>query len=414
MRQAPLVYADHHATTPLAPEVLDAMWPWLCSLAANPSSVHRPGREARKAVEEARESVAGVIGASPAEIVFTSGGTESNALAVRGGAAAARAADPRRTVVACTATEHPAVHEAVKVLGREGFEVHEIPVNGDGLPGAEMGGHLGPGTALLAAILANNETGALFEGLPEASRRAREAGAVFHTDAVQAVGKIPVDVAALGIDLLSLTGHKFGGPKGAGALYVRRGVAVFPMQPGGGQEKGRRGGTENVPAIVGLGTAIRIAAERLVEEGRRLSSLRDRFEEELRTRLAGVKFHASGASRLPTVSSVLIPGIDAESLVVALDLEGIAVSAGSACHAGTTKPSRVLLALGMAAADARSTLRFSFGRTTTDQEIDRLLESVPRLVRHARGIGGARPSLDGTASAGSNTEEMTSGPGRGR
>ena len=395
MPQASLLYADHHATTPLAPEAFDAMLPWLRSLAANPSSVHRPGREARRAIEEARESVARAIGASPAEIVFTSGGTESNALAIRGGAAAARGADPRRTVVACTATEHPAVREAVMALGREGFTVHEIPVNGEGLPEAEMGGLLGPGTALLAAILANNETGALFERLPEASRRAREAGVVFHTDAVQAVGKIPIDVAALGVDLLSLTGHKFGGPKGAGALYVRRGVAVFALQPGGGQENGRRGGTENVPAIVGLGAAIRVAVERITEEGRRLASLRDRFEEVLRTRLPGVRFHASGATRLPTVSSVLIPGIDAESLVVALDLEGIAVSAGSACHAGTTKPSRVLLALGVAPADARSTLRFSFGRTTTDEEIDRLLEAVPRLVRYARGVGGARPSLYG-------------------
>jgi cysteine desulfurase len=394
MPQAPFLYADHHATTPLAPEALDAMLPWLRSLAANPSSVHRPGREARRAVEEARESVARAIGASPAEIVFTSGGTESNALAVRGGAAAARGADSRRTVVACTATEHPAVHEAVTALGREGFMVHQIPVNGEGQPEAEMGGLLGPETALLAAILANNETGALFERLPETSRRAREAGVVFHTDAVQAVGKIPIDVAVLGIDLLSLTGHKFGGPKGAGALYVRRGVAVLALQPGGGQEKGRRGGTENVPAIVGLGAAIRVAAERLSEEGRRLASLRDRFEEELRTRLTGVRFHASGTTRLPSVSSVLIPGIDAESLVVALDLEGIAVSAGSACHAGTTKPSRVLLALGVTPVDARSTLRFSFGRTTTDEEIDRLIEAVPRLVRYASSVGGARPSLE--------------------
>ncbi len=385
MSQLPLLYADHHATTPLAPEALDAMLPWLRSLAANPSSVHRPGREARRAVEEARESVARAIGASPAEIVFTSGGTESNALAVRGGAGAARGADPRRSVVACTAAEHPAVHEAVAALGREGFAVRQIPVNGDGLPGTEMGGLLGPETALVAAILANNETGALFEELPEASRRAQEAGVVFHTDAVQAVGKIPVDAMALGVDLLSLAGHKFGGPKGAGALFVRRGVAVFPLQPGGGQEKARRGGTENVPAIVGLGAAIRVATGRLAAEGERLAALRDRFERELRTRLPGVRFHASGAGRLPTVSSVLIPEADAESLVVALDLEGIAVSAGSACHAGTTKPSRVLLALGLAPADARATLRVALGRTTTDEAGDRLLEAVPRLARQTGG-----------------------------
>ena len=385
MPQIPLLYADHHATTPLAPEALDAMLPWLRSLAANPSSVHRPGREARRAVEEARESVALALGASPGEIVLTSGGTESNALAVRGGAAAARGADPRRSLVACTAAEHPAVHEAVAALGREGFAVLEIPVDGAGLPGPEMGGFLRPETALVAAILANNETGALFEELAGASRRAREAGVVIHTDAVQAVGKIPVDAVALGVDLLSLTGHKFGGPKGAGALYVRRGVAIFPLQPGGGQEMARRGGTENVPAIVGLGAAIKAATGRLAAEGRRLASLRDRFEEGLFSRLPGVRFHASGARRLPTVSSALIPGVEAESLVVALDLEGIAVSAGSACHAGTTKPSRVLMALGLTLAEARSTLRFSFGRTTTDEEIDRLLEAVPRLAGQTRG-----------------------------
>jgi cysteine desulfurase len=388
MAQIPHLYADHHATTPLAPEALEAMLPWLSSLAANPSSVHAPGRAARRAVEEAREEVARAIGASAAEVVFTSGGTESNALAVRGGAAYARGADSSRTAVASTSAEHPAVREAVAALGREGFTVHEIPVNGEGLPGPDMGGFLGPGTALVAAILANNETGALFDDLPEASRRARSAGVLFHSDGVQAVGKIPVDVARLGIDLLSLTGHKFGGPKGVGALYVRRGVALAPLQSGGGQEKGRRGGTENVAAIVGLGAAIRVASGKLAEEGRRLASLRDRFEEGLRSLIPGVRFHASGARRLPTVSSALIPGVESESLVAALDLEGIAVSAGSACHAGTTKPSKVLLALGVSEADARSTVRFSFGRTTTPGEVDRLLETVPRLARRVRGAGG--------------------------
>jgi cysteine desulfurase len=388
MGRPPFLYADHHATTPLSPEALEAMLPWLSSLAANPSSVHAAGREARRAVEEAREEVARAIGASPAEIVFTSGGTESNALAVRGGAAAARVADPRRIAVGVTAAEHPAVREAAAALGKEGFEVREIPVDGAGLPGPEMGGLLGPGTALVAAILANNETGALFDGIGEAARGARKEGVLFHTDAVQAVGKVPVDVAHLGVDFLSLTGHKFGGPKGAGALYVRAGVAIAPLQPGGGQEKGRRGGTENVAAIAGLGAAIRAAVGRLDEEGRRLAALRDRFEEGLRGALPGAGFHASGVRRLPTVCSALIPGIEAESLVVALDLEGIAVSAGSACHAGTTRPSRVLLALGVSDAEARATVRFSFGRTTVDAEIDRLLEAVPRLVRRMGGRGG--------------------------
>jgi cysteine desulfurase len=392
MRTSTLLYADHHATTPLAPEALEAMLPWLSGLAANPSSVHRPGQEARRAVEAARAEVARALAVHPDEIIFTSGGTESNALAVRGAAAAARAADPGRTGVAVTAAEHPAVREAASALSREGFDVREIPVDGRGVPASGFDGFAGPGTALVSAILASNETGAVFEGLAEAASRARTAGVVVHTDAVQAVGKVSVDPGALGVDLLSLTGHKFGGPKGAGALWVRRGTALYPLQPGGGQEKGRRGGTENVAAIAGLGAAIRAAASSLNEEALRVGGLRDLFEAGLSERVPGVRFHAARGRRLPTVSSVLLPGADAESLLVALDLEGIAASAGSACHAGTTSPSRVLLALGVSPADALATLRFSFGRTTTRGEIDRLLEAVPRLLlRMGRGTRSAAP-----------------------
>ena len=384
----PLLYADHHATTPLLPEAVEAMLPWLHGLAANPSSVHAPGRRARRAVEEARDEVARVLGASSAEIVLTSGGTEANALAVRGGAWAARAADGRRGAVVFTAGEHPAVREAVASLGREGFTPREVSIEASGAPSlAALEGALVPDVALVSAILANNETGAVNLHLGEAAHAAREKGIVFHTDAVQAVGKLPVNVGALGVDLLSLTGHKFGGPKGAGALYVRKGVALFPLQPGGGQEKGRRGGTENVAAIVGLGVALREAARRLEDERRRLAALRDRFEEGLSASVPGVRFVAAGGERLPTVSSAILPGADGETLLAALDLEGIAVSAGSACHAGTTTPSRVLLAMGWTPDEARSTLRFSFGRTTTEAEVERLLEAVPRLARRvAHGV----------------------------
>jgi cysteine desulfurase len=379
----PLVYADHHATTPLDPQVFEAMRPWLEGLAANPSSVHGPGRAARDAVERARREVAALLNADPAGIVFTSGGTEADNLAVRGGARAARDADPARTRVAFTAAEHAAVREAALSLAAEGFEPVELPVDSRGVPREEEPG-ADATTALVSAILANNETGAVFESLPALAGRARAAGALVHTDAVQAAGKIPVDAATLGVDLLSLTAHKFGGPKGAGALWVRPGVRLFPLAAGGGQERGRRGGTENVAALAGFGEAARLARLRLATESARLRALLRRFESGLLAAVPGARVNAASGPRLPTASSVVFPGAEAETLVAALDLEGIAVSAGSACHAGTTAPSRVLLALGLPKAEAKATLRFSFGRTTDDADVDRLLAVVPRVVERAR------------------------------
>jgi cysteine desulfurase len=378
------VYADHHATTPLDPEVFEVMLPWLEGLAANPSSTHGPGRAAREAVEAARVEVARVLGAEPSEIVFTSGGTEADNLAVRGGARAAREADPSRSRVAFTATEHAAVREAALSLNADGFEPVELRVNANGVPAAGAFPAFDERTALVSALLANNETGAVFDSLAELAARARAAGAVVHTDAVQAVGKIPVDVRALGVDLLALTAHKFGGPAGAGALFVRKGVRLQPLAAGGGQERGRRGGTENVAAIVGLGAAIRLASAHLSSEAARLTGLRDRFEAGLLLRVPDAKINAAGGSRLPTATSALFPGTEAETLAAALDLDGIAVSAGAACHAGTTSPSRVLLALGLSATEARATLRFSFGRTSREEDVDRLLEAVPLAVERAR------------------------------
>ncbi len=360
------------------------MRPWLEGFAANPSSVHGPGRAARAAIEAAREEVARLIAGDPAGVVFTSGGTEADNLAVRGGARAARETDPARRVVLYTAAEHPAVREAALSLRPEGFEPAEMPVDDRGVPKADAPAP-GPATALVSAILANNETGAVFEGLPELAARARAAGALVHTDAVQAAGKIPVDVGALGVDLLSIAAHKFGGPKGAGALWVRPGVRVHPLAAGGGQERGRRGGTENVAALVGLGRAARLARESLAREGARLAALRDRFEAGLLAAVPDARVNAARGARLPTATSAVFPGAESETLVAALDLEGIAVSAGSACHAGTTAPSRVLLAIGLSPEDARATLRVSFGRTTTDADVDRLLEAVPRLVARVRG-----------------------------
>lgn len=384
MSPARRVYADHHATTPLRPEALEAMLPWLSGLAANPSSIHAPGREARRAVEEARAQVAAALGATPDEVVFTSGGTESDALAVCGGARAARAADPARRRVLFSAAEHAAVREAARALAPEGFEPAEVPVDARGLPrpGA-LTDALDGATALVSLILANNETGVVNRGLAAGAATARAAGALVHTDAVQAVGRVPVRPAELGVDLLSFTGHKLGGPKGAGALWVRAGTRLSPLFAGGGQERGRRGGTENVPAIVGLGAAVAAAARELNSEASRVAALRDAFEEGVLARVPGARVNGRGTEpgdRLPTASSVTFPGADGEVLLAALDLEGVSASSGSACSSGTPAPSRVLLACGLAEAEVRATLRFSFGRTTTAGDVEALLALLPSLV----------------------------------
>jgi len=380
------VYVDHHATTPLRPEALEAMRPWLTGAAANPSSLHAPGRAARAAVERARERIAALLAVRPEELVFTSGGTESDALAVCGGARAVRDGEPLRTRVAVSAAEHAAVREAARSLRREGFEPVEVPVDGMGLPGGQgLASAIDGRTALLSLILAGNETGTLNGAIAESAATARGAGALVHTDAVQAVGKVPVRPSGLGVDLLTFTGHKLGGPRGAGVLWVRRGVRLSPLFAGGGQERGRRGGTENVAAIVGLAAALDVVLPRLDEEGRRVGALRDAFESGLRERVPGVRVNGLGPDgRLPTASSVTFPGVDGETLLVALDLEGVAASSGSACSSGTPAPSRVLLACGLPEAEVRATLRFSFGWTTTEEDVVRLLEVLPPLVARVR------------------------------
>ncbi len=384
------VYADHHATTPLRPEALEAMLPWLTALAANPSSIHAPGRAAREAVESAREAVASALGVLPDEIVFTSGGTESDALAVRGAALAAREREPGRSRVVFSAAEHPAVREAGLSLAGDGLEPVEVPVDGTGLPDEDgLASAIGAKTAVVSLILASNETGAVNVRMPDAARIAHAAGAVVHTDAVQAVGKIPVRPGALGVDLLSFTGHKFGGPKGAGGLWARKGVRLRPLFRGGGQERGRRGGTENVPAIVGLGAALTAAVARMDVEALRLAALRDAFEAEVLVRVPGARINGAGAAggeRLPTASSVTFPGADGETLLAALDLEGVAASSGSACASGTPSPSRVLLACGLPVAEVRATLRFSFGWTSSEADVATLLEILPGLVARARAV----------------------------
>jgi cysteine desulfurase len=383
------IYADYNATTPLEPVVLEAMLPWISGLSANPSSVHGPGRQARKVVEEARALVASAIGAEPSEIVFTSGGTEADNLAVAGGARALRKKDPSRVRVMISAAEHPAVWEPARGLQEEGFLFSELPARRDSCVDLEpamgmLGGAGARELALVSVILANNETGAVNTRLSELLGVARERGALTHSDAVQAVGKVPVDVKGLGVDLLSLTAHKFGGPKGAGALFVRRGVAIAPLMKGGAQEKGRRGGTENVAAIVGLGAAIQLAGSNLAREAARLSLLRDEFEERLRRVWPLCRVNSQEAERIPGVSSVTFPGIDAETLVIALDLEGVAISTGAACSSGTVSASRVLLACGFPVEEVRSTVRFSFGSSTDGGAIDSILEALTVVLGRMR------------------------------
>lgn len=382
------VYADHHATTPLRPEALEAMRPWLEGLAANPSSIHAPGRAARRAVEEARAEVAAALEASPDEVVFTSGGTESDALAVVGGARAARERASERRRVLYSATEHAAVREAARSLASQGFDPLEVPVDGAGLPREEaLAAGLDGEAALVSLVLAGNETGVVNSQLPAAARLARDAGVVVHTDAVQAVGKMKVRPVDLGVDLLSFTGHKLGGPKGAGVLWVRKGVRLAPLFAGGGQERGRRGGTENVPAIFGLGAALRAAVAGMEAERQRVGALRDAFEEGLLATIPGTRVNGRQAppgERLPTASSVTFPGVDGETLLAALDLEGVAASSGSACSSGTPAPSRVLLACGLPEAEVRATLRFSFGWSSRAEDVEALVGILPGLVARCR------------------------------
>ncbi|HOC17007.1 MAG TPA: cysteine desulfurase family protein [Vicinamibacterales bacterium] len=376
------VYLDHNATTPVAPEVAEAVASALHDTFGNASSLHAPGQRARRALDEARQAVAALVGADPAGIVFTSGGTESDNLAVRGALEAAPATR-RRLVVG--AVEHEAVLNTALALQRRGWPVTIVPVTSDGVVTPEaLAPHLGPDVALVSVMLANNETGVV-QPVAALASLAHAAGARFHTDAVQAIGKIEVDVRELDVDLLSLTGHKFGGPKGAGALWIRRGVPMAGVLTGGRQERNRRPGTENVPGIVGLGVAAELAAgsrnKRAAVAGRR-----DRLERAVLAAVPGSVVNGAGAGRVPNTTNISFPGAEAESLLIALDLEGIAVSSGSACSSGTLEPSHVLRAMGLPPARVQSAIRFSLGPATTDEDIDRVLAVLPGVVERIRRV----------------------------
>lgn len=374
-----MVYLDHNAITPMRPEAKAALVAAL-EVFGNPSSVHAAGRAARDVLDRARAQVATAIGSQPGEVVLTSGATESAAIAIRGVLGAAR---PARDQLVVTAVEHPCVLAVAEVLRAEGAPVTVLPVDRRGLPDMDAANAaVTAKTALVCAMLANNETGVVLP-VRELAALARDRGALFFTDAVQAVGKIPVDVRTLGADLLALTGQKFGGPRGAGALWVKSGIRLAPLL-GGTQERGRRAGTENLPGVAALGAALAAAVEHREVEQRRIATLRDRLEARLVALVAGAAVNGAGAERLPGTLSITFPGADAEALLIALDLEGICASAGSACHSGAARPSPVLSAMGLTAAEARATLRLSLGWTSTGDDVERALEAIPRLLRQVQ------------------------------
>ncbi len=374
-------YLDHAATTPTDPQVVEAMLPFFTEGFGNPSSLNEEGRTAKAAVEEARAKVAALLEADPEEIVFTAGGTESDNHALCG-VAYAREKKGRRIVT--TAVEHHAVLETARFLGTRGFEAAVLPVDADGLVDPEeVRRAVTPGTILVSVMYANNEVGTI-QPIEEIGRITREAGILLHTDAVQAAGHLPIDVKALGVDLLSLSGHKLYGPKGVGALYVRKGTRPASLLRGGGQESGRRAGTHNVPGIVGLGVAADIAADRMAGEALRLAPLRDRLIKGIMERIDNVRLNGHPARRLPNNVSVCVTGAEGEAMLLYLDMEGFAVSSGSACTSGSLEPSHVLLAMGIPAEIAHGSLRMTLGRATTGGDIDRFLDALPPIVGRLR------------------------------
>ncbi|HKM89803.1 MAG TPA: aminotransferase class V-fold PLP-dependent enzyme, partial [Candidatus Acidoferrales bacterium] len=375
-----------NSTTPVAPEVLQAMLPYFAQEPGNASSIHSFGQRARAAVERARGVVAAIIGARPAEIVFTSGGTESDNLAIFGIVAPSTGV-PKHVIT--TQIEHHAVLNTCQALERDGVAVTYVPVSADGVVDpADVRRALRPETVLITVMHANNELGTV-QPIEEIGRIALEADVYFHSDAVQTVGKLPIAVARLGVDLLSISGHKLRAPKGVGALYVRQGTRLRPLFFGGHHERDRRPGTENVTGIVGLGRAAELAAANLAADGERVAALRDRLERELVARVPHARVNCGRVLRTPNTTNITFPYVEGEALVIALDLKGVACSTGAACSAGAVEPSHVLTAIGLPPEDARASLRFSLGHETTVEEIDYALSVVPRAVEQLRELSPA-------------------------
>jgi cysteine desulfurase len=375
------IYLDHTATTPLDPRVMEAMRPCFSGTFGNASSVHAYGRDAREMLERARGIIALNVGAEPAEVFFTSGGTEADNLAITGVMSAARGRDH----VVVSSAEHHAVLEPCRHLAERGVQVSFLPVDSTAAPDMDaLRREVGSRTALVSVMHANNETGTI-SPVTEIAAVARSAGALVHTDAVQSAGKIPVDIHALGADLMTLSAHKMYGPKGIGALVVRRGVPIDPIFHGGGQERGRRPGTENVPLAVGFAEAFRLAALEMGDESVRLQTLRDELERRVRALFPRIIVNGAGAQRLPHILNISFNPADypleGDMLVMNMDLEGIALTSGSACTSGSLDPSHVIRAMGMDEKTARATLRFSFGKANTMEDVDYVAEKLETVLR---------------------------------
>jgi len=377
------IYLDHAATTPTRPEVVKAMLPYFIDAFGNPSSIYSYGQEARGAVEEARTNVAELIGARSEEIIFTSGGTEADNYALKG---VAHANERKGNHIVTTSIEHRAVLEVCKFLEGRGFKITYMPVDECGLVDPDdVKRAITSKTIIISIMHANNEVGTI-EPVEGIGKIAREAGVYFHTDAVQTVGHIPVNVDKLKVDLLSISGHKLYGPKGVGALYVRKGTRLVSLMHGGGQEKRRRAGTENVPAIVGLGKAVELAGQEMGKEAERQAYLRDKLIKGLGEKIDHIRVNGHLTRRLPNNVNVSADFVEGESLLLSLDLEGICASTGSACGSASLEPSHVLLALGIPAEQAHGSLRFTLGRENTEADVERVLEVLPGIVARLRAM----------------------------
>ena len=378
------IYLDHNATTPLDPLVADRMAQAMREVWGNASSVHHFGQQAKAALDEARAAVAALLGADPSEVVFTAGGTEGDNLAIRGTAEALEPGGRRHLIT--TTIEHEAVLNTMKALAKRGWRVTLLPVDASGIVNPERLREAITGdTALVSVMHANNEIGTI-QPISELAAIAHQHGALFHTDAVQSAGKLPIDVKALGVDMASIAGHKFYGPKGTGALWIKRGVRLVPPTSGGRQERNRRAGTENVPALVGLGVAASVAREKLAGESERLARLRDRLEGAILAAVPGSERNGAVSPRVPNTANLSIERVESESLLIGLDLAGIAVSSGSACSSGTLEPSHVLKAMGLSHGRTLGSIRFSLGASNTDADIDRVIEVLPPLVEKLRSL----------------------------